>query len=115
MIALLFRLASGKQNVGAERSLEMVLFCKPVDGIGALDHLLHLRLFRRTELRGSALSIPCEKRLRTEPDALFCHQLRRLLVHQVSVLNAFHSSGDRTLDGLRRVGMGADIGAPIPS
>ena len=57
-------LPARKQDVGAERGLEMVLLRESVNVVGSFDDLLHFRLFRRTELLSAAFPFAAEERLR---------------------------------------------------
>jgi hypothetical protein len=63
-VTLLLRFARGKQDVGAERGLEMVLLRESVNVVGSFDYLLHFRLCRRTKLLSAAFPFLVEEWLR---------------------------------------------------
>ena len=101
-----------EQYVGAPRRLDLVLLRQPVSRVSAREHLHRLFPLERTGRKHVGQLV--RERLHAQPDALLGDQFRGRFIHQVAVFDAFHAGGDRAPDGLVRVRMHRDIGAPVP-
>jgi hypothetical protein len=91
-----------KQEIGAERGLELMHLGQIVDCVRARNHP------ERAEpalARERARVLLAQERLRAEPDALFGHEPRRRLVHQMPVLDAPDAGRHGPLDRNWRVGV----------
>ena len=72
-----------------------------------------IALSRSNEPGGNASASSSGNACSAQPDALLGDQLGGRFVHQMAVLDALHAGGDRALDGLRRVRVHGDVGAPV--
>ena len=98
-----------EQQVGSPREPDAVLFCELVRVVRAGDDRLVLALlfFVRVGV------VVGRERLHAEPYAVVGDHFHRLLVDQVSVLDAFHSGSDRLPDSLGDVNVHHDVCAGV--
>src|SRR4051812_38370385 len=102
----------GEENISPEGSLDLVFFDKPVRGVGASNHLAHLRLLHGRK-HGCAAEV--YEWLCAQPDILLREETCGRLIHQMTMLNHLDACSNRASDGVWRIGVGRNIGSPIGS